>query len=479
MQTLKQYSNHLLLPILFMLTVFIAGCGGGGGGTTITETTEVSATPVVLSTAPLNGDDNVTLNTNITALFNKELNASTVNDTTFTLKSGATAVDGNVSYANNAIIFNPTADLNVSTEYNATITTGVTDSEGNALAADYVWSFTTGTTSDSTSPTVLSTDPDDNETGVPMNRSVSALFSEPLDPSTATADTFTLTKNGGTAVTGIMSYESNTIIFNPTVDLDANSTYDANITTGVTDLAGNPLAAKTWSFTTGDTTEKVLAPVNLGTAGSFAILSKTGISTTGTTAITGDIGVSPAALTYITGFSQTLVGTYATSPMVTGKIYAADMPTPTPAKMTAAVSDMQIAYADAAGRTLPDFTELGAGDVSGMTLTPGLYKWGTGLLITSAGVTISGSATDVWIFQISGDLTVNNGAIITLAGGALAKNIFWQVAGGAGVSLGTTSQFKGIALAAKGISLNTGATTNGRLLSQTAVTLIANTVTQP
>ncbi|MBE0514022.1 ice-binding family protein [Sulfurimonas sp.] len=481
MQTLKQYSNHLLLSILFMLTVFIAGCGGGGGGTTITETTEVSATPVVLSTAPLNGDDNVTLNTNIAALFNKELNQTTVSKTTFTLKSGATAVDGNVSYANNAMIFNPDADLTASTEYNATITTGVTDSEGNALAADYVWSFTTGTDSDNTPPTVLSTDPDDNEIGVPMNRSVSALFSEPLDPSTVNVDTFTLTKNGGAAVTGVMSYESNTMIFDPAVDLDANSTYDANITAGVTDLAGNPLAAKTWSFTTGDTTEKVLAPVNLGTAGSFAILSKTGISTTGTTAITGDIGVSPAALTYITGFDPMPLspdGTYATSSIVTGKIYAADMATPTPAKMTAAVSDMEIAYTDAAGRTLPDFTELHGGALGGKALVPGLYKWGTNVLINSE-VFISGGATDVWIFQISGDLIVANGVKITLTGGALAKNIFWQVAGGAGVSLGTTAEFKGIALVAKKISLTTGAKTNGRLLSQTAVTLDANAVTQP
>jgi hypothetical protein len=378
------------------------------------------------------------------------------------------------------MIFNPTSDLNASTEYNATITTGVTDSDGNALATEYVWSFTTGTVSDTTAPTVLSTDPDANETDVPINRSVSALFDEPLDPSTVTTATFTLTKSGGAAVAGAVSYESNTIIFKPTANLDTDTVYDANITTGVTDLAGNDFAGKTWSFTTGITTASSLAPVNLGTAGSFVILSKTGISTTGTTKITGDIGVSPAALTYITGFSETLApdGTYATSSLVTGKIYAADMATPTPAKMTAAVSDMQLAYADAAGRTLPDFTELYTGDLGGETLVPGLYKWGTNVLINSD-VVISGGATDVWIFQISGDLIVANSAKVTLAGGALAKNIFWQVAGGAGVSLGTAAEFKGIALVAKGISANSGATASGRLLSQTAVTLIANAVTQP
>ena len=179
------------------------------------------------------------------------------------------------------------------------------------------------------------------------------------------------------------------------------------------------------------------------------LLSKSGISTTGTTAITGDIGVSPAATSYLTGFSQSLDSStqFATSSLVAGRMYGADMSPPTPSKMTTAISDMETAFTDAAGRTLPAFTELGAGDVSGLTLVPGLYKWGTGLLITT-GVTLSGSATDVWIFQIAQELTVSNGAIITLSGGALAKNVFWQVSGEA--VLGTTADFKGISLGSDG-----------------------------
>jgi hypothetical protein len=146
--------------------------------------------------------------------------------------------------------------------------------------------------------------------------------------------------------------------------------------------------------------------------------------------------------------------------------------------MTTAVSDMQTAFTDAAGRTLPDATELGDGDISGMTLVPGLYKWGTGVLITDAGVTISGSATDVWIFQIADSLTVNNGAIITLSGGAQAKNIFWQVSGQA--TLGTTADFKGIILSQTLISFDTGAKLTGRALAQTAVTLNEETaITAP
>jgi hypothetical protein len=220
-------------------------------------------------------------------------------------------------------------------------------------------------------------------------------------------------------------------------------------------------------------------PVNLGTAGNFVILAKSGVSTTGVSAITGDMGVSPAAASLITGFGLIADSTnvFSISSLVTGKIYASNYAAPTPANMTTAISDMQTAFTDAAGRTLPDFTELGAGDVSGMTLVPGLYKWGTGLLITNAGVTLSGGANDVWIFQIAKELTVNNSAAITLSGGAQAKNIFWQVAGQA--TLGTAADFKGIILSQTLISFNTGAQLTGRALAQTAVTLDATAVTAP
>jgi len=216
-------------------------------------------------------------------------------------------------------------------------------------------------------------------------------------------------------------------------------------------------------------------PVNLGTAGNFRILAKTGISTTGTTSIVGDIGLSPAAASYITGFGLIMdsSNTFSTSSLVTGKVYAADYASPTPTMMTTAISDMETAYTDAAGRTLPDFTELGAGNIDGLTLVPGLYKWGTGVTIPT-GVTLTGGANDVWIFQIAQDLTVGNGAIVTLSGGAQATNIFWQVAGQ--VTLGTTSQFKGIILCKTLIEMNTGAMLDGRALAQTAVTLDSNNV---
>jgi hypothetical protein len=237
---------------------------------------------------------------------------------------------------------------------------------------------------------------------------------------------------------------------------------------------------KTWSFTTVATVAAGPQPVDLGLAGNFVILAKSGISTVPTSAVTGDIGVSPIDHTAITGFSETMDASnaFSISTQVTGKIYAADYTEPTPTNLTTAVSDMEIAYTDAAGRTSPaPITELGAGNITTMDLAPGLYKWGTGLAIDAAGVTLTGGANDVWIFQVAQTLTVANDAIVTLSGGAQAKNIFWQVAGQ--TTLGTTSDFKGIILDQTAIVLQTGATMHGRALAQTAVTLDATAITAP
>jgi len=218
------------------------------------------------------------------------------------------------------------------------------------------------------------------------------------------------------------------------------------------------------------------ATVKLRSAGDFAILAKTGISTTGTSSIVGDLGISPAAASYITGFGMTMDASneFSTSSLVTGRVYASDYASPTPTTMTTAVSDMETAFTDAAGRTNPDKTELGAGDITSMTLAPGLYKWGTGVLISAAGVTLSGGASDVWIFQIAQNLDLADGAHVTLSGGAQASNIFWQVGGQA--TIGTTAVMKGIVLSQTTIVLNTGATLDGRALAQSAVTLDASTV---
>jgi len=223
-----------------------------------------------------------------------------------------------------------------------------------------------------------------------------------------------------------------------------------------------------------------LATVNLGKASTFAILTKSGITNVPASQITGDMGVSPIAGTAITGFALVMdrTNTFSRSPQVTGKVYAANYASPTPANLTTAVSNMQTAYTDAAGRKNPNFTELYAGDLSSKTLVPGLYKWSTSV-IANKNVTLKGGPNDIWIFQISGNLTVASGVKFTLSGGAQAKNIFWQVAGGAGATLGTTSHFEGTILAKTAIHLQTGASMNGRALAQTAVTLDHNTLVIP
>lgn len=218
-------------------------------------------------------------------------------------------------------------------------------------------------------------------------------------------------------------------------------------------------------------------PLSLGMAGGYAILAKSGIATVPTSAITGNLGVSPAAASSITGFSLTADSTnvFSTSPQVTGKVYASNFAVPTPANLTTAIGDMQLAFTAAAGRAAT-VTELGAGNVGGMTLAPGVYKWGTGLLIPSD-VTLTGAATAVWIFQVAQDLTISSGSRILLAGGAMAKNVFWQVAGR--VEVGTTAHVEGVVLTQTSITLATGASINGRLLAQTAVNIDGSVVVQP
>ena len=484
---------RIALPIkcfmAFLLVLFVAGCHGKS--TTATVAPVSPTAPTISTVVPASAATGVALNSGINATFSEAMNPSTVNTTTFTLLQGTTPVSASVTLSGTNAVLIPASNLTASTTYTASITTGVQDLAGNALAATQTWSFTTSTLIDTTPPTVTSTTPASASTGISLNASVNANFSKPMDPLTISSSTFTVVQ-GTTSVAGSVTYSGTTAVFKPTSNLVASTAYTAKISTGVKDLSGNALASNnSWSFNTGTTLAAGPAPVNLGTAGSYVILAETGITATNTagTLITGNMGVSPIDSTAITGFTLALdgaTGCFSTSPLVAlgagiGKVYAANYNTgscTTPSDLGTAVGDMMIAYTDAAGRTLPDHTELGAGDISGLTLAPGLYKWGTGVLINS-NVTLNGAANDVWIFQISGDLTMASSTSMLLTGGALPKNIFWQVGGGVGVALGTSSHFEGVILAAKAITLNTTASGNGRLLARTAVTLDSNVVTQP
>ena len=238
-----------------LLVVLMSACGGDGGGSSDTTA------PTVSATTPLDGATNVSLNSSVSATFSEAMNAATITSSTFTLKQGTTLIPGAVSYVGTTATFNPTSNLTASTLYTATVTTGAKDLAGRALAQDMVWSFTTGTTVDTTAPAVTLTYPVDAGTNVAINTSLSATFSETMDAATITTTTFTLTQ-GATAVPGTVTYIGKIATFNPASNLSASTLYTATVTTGAKDLAGNALTQKVWTFTTGTTTDTTAPTVS-------------------------------------------------------------------------------------------------------------------------------------------------------------------------------------------------------------------------
>lgn len=228
--------------------------------------------------------------------------------------------------------------------------------------------------------------------------------------------------------------------------------------------------------------------VNLGTAANYVILDEATITftpvatTTTTPTITGNIGLSPAAASFITGFSLVADASnvFSRSTQATGKIFAADYAPPTPANLTTAVADKNTAYTAAAGMALAGGGTTtacpGTGAFGGVTIAPGVYKCAVNVGIGS-NLVLTGSATDVWVFEITGSLSQAAATQVTMAGGALPQNVFWQVS--SGVNIGSTAHIEGVIMSATNIQLITGATVKGRLLARTGVLMDSNTVTQP
>ena len=212
-------------------------------------------------------------------------------------------------------------------------------------------------------------------------------------------------------------------------------------------------------------------PVNLGKAGFFVLLSKAGIADVSASKVVGNVGTSP-----ITGAADHLSCTE-----VTGRIFAVDAAGPAPcskpsaAPLGLAIGAMQTAYTDAASRTA-SVTELGAGNIGGMTLKPGVYSWSSSVLIPST-LYLKGKSTDIWIFQVAQNVNIASATAVTLLGGAKPGNVFWQVAGQ--TTIGSTAQFQGIVLCKTAIAMKTGASIHGRLYAQTAITLEMNAITRP
>lgn len=350
-----------------------------------------------------------------------------------------------------------------------------------------------------TDPTVGSASPRNGATNVPTSESagvatrLTATFTQPMNPATVTpVGVFTLKVTGGADVPGTVAMNAaNTVAtFTPTAAaLLANTNYTATITTAARSAGGTAIASTVaWTFMTNAVAITGLAPVNLGTAGDYVIFANTGIANATpcvAPCITGDMGVGPGVTsTAITGFALILppAGASSTSAQVTGNIYAFDYAAPTPTKVTTASTDMGLAYTDAAGRPAgvgPNLN-LGGGTITTQTLAPGVYTWGSNVTLGAGQtLTLSGTATDVWIFQISGTFTTAATSNMILAGGALPKNVFWQVAG-ANVTIGAApAHFEGVVLAQVAINFGNGATANSRLLAQAAVSLDQTSVTQP
>jgi len=478
----QSITKYLFSAFLVLLALSLSACSdNNNSNASSSEPDPVVITELaVTSTAPATDEAGVAVNRKIVAVFNNAMNSASVDGTSFKLQGDEPVINGTVSYdaGTKTATFAPNSNLSGSVMYTATLTTDLEDEAGDSLVENHVWTFTTGDSADTTDPVLDSATPNDGDIGVLLNIKLNIVFNEAIDPATVNATNIALTDAQGAVVGTLDFINPTTVVFSPDADLAANTDHTLTLNTSITDLAGNTLALTSLGFTTGTDVSSSRPVVNLGSAGNYVLLAKTGISTTGTTGILGDIAVSPESRTALTGFDETLSadGTFATSALVTGKLFAADMADPTPTTLTTAVGDMETAYTDAAGRSDPDFTELGAGEIGGLTLDPGLYKWGTGVLVSSD-VTLEGSATDVWIFQIAEGLKLQDGKSIILTGGALPENVFWQVAQDVTLQAGTT--FSGIVLGKTGTNMSSGAVLNGRALVQTAVTLIANDIVQP
>jgi len=491
--------------------------------------------PTVIGENPVGGATGVPTNQIVTATFSKAMNPATVtiiSPATFTLTTGtpATTVGGLVAYSGvgNTLTFTPTAALAAGL-YTATITNAAQDLSGNALASTGLplsWSFTVGTTTATPGPYITLTSPLDTATSVPVNQAVSATFSKAMNPLTFTSSTFTLTSPTGTVITGTYGYSPTTLVatFTPSAPLLANTTYTANITTGVTDSStpGNALVSgivpNPWFFTTAGSPGP--PAVVLGTAALFGDFGGTaGMTNQGIlTVVNGDIGTR-AASSSETGFHDTtlpIVGavwpcnyteTTLNIGQVNGTIYTYP-PNPTVncslegTAATKAIADQAAADALTAynqmvamhgiaveGCTAPQCISTGSpgpGELGGRTLQAGVYKSTPGTYAISAlplTLDAAGNPNATWVFQMAGSLTVGGTApqSVILINGAQAANVFWQVGSAATINGAGGGTFYGTVISQSGATTGTaGITTittiNGRLISLGAAVTLVNTV---
>ena len=458
--------------------------------------------PTVTGTIQTNGQTGVAINTSAGATFSEGMDPLTITNLNFTLTTDAgAAVPGAVSYSGVNAVFRPLSNLASSTHYNVTVkggVGGVTDLAGNPMASDFVIGWTTAAAPDTTAPTVILVNPADLATGVATSTAVNATFSEAMDPLTISTATFSVA-----GVTGTVAYDAASKIatFTPASNLAASTTYTATVTTGVMDLAGNPLALnKVWSFTTAAI--PVIPPtVALGSVSTYGTFGGTaGMTNQGIlTIINGNIGTIATTTSTVTGFHDTegdiFTETGSNIGNVNGTIYTCTNSVTGPnstgvnaaycALATQARLDAQTAYLALAA--MPSDGVL-AGNLAGTTINPGVYTNSSSVLIQGGDLTLDalGDANAIFVFQIGSTLTVGGpGAAfpqsIILAGGAQAKNVFWQVGTAATINAGGGGTMVGTIISQAGVSFSTAGnvalvTLNGRALSLGASVTMVNTV---
>ena len=469
---------------------------GYGLQTNYVWTFTTDASPTVTSTDPTNNATGVALNKVVAATFSVLMNQLTITTTTFTIKQGTTLITGTVAYSGSTATFTPTTPFTANTVYTGTITTGAKNLQGTALASNYVWTFTTAA---NVPPTVISTDPANNATGVAVNKVIAATFSVPMDPTTITSSTFTL-KQGTTAVSGAVTYSGSTASFTPSSNLLASTVYTATITTGAKNVAGISLVNNyVWSFTTANNAN---LPV-LGSAARFgAFGGNAGITNQGLNTIINNGGIATtAASTLVTGFHDGLTGdVYTETPLnvgdVTGGIFTAPPAPGTATSMTIAqngLNDATIAYNSISPASKPGGIDPGAGELGGLTLAPGVYKSASGTFkISNGNLTLDakGDPNAVWIFQTAAGLTVGiagpTGArSVLLINGGQPNNVFWYVGSaatingaGGGVMVGNIIAYSGVTFSTPGVAVQT--VLDGRALSLVAsVTMVNTTINVP
>ena len=460
-----------------------------------TFSTGLTITPMVTSTDPANNATNVFLNKVVSANFNMPMKSSTITATTYTLKQGTTAIAGIVSYSGTTAIFTPAQPLTPNTVYTATIAKSVTNLDNTTLISDYVWKFTTGAL---VAPTVTSTDPLNNATGISLNKTITANFSMTMDPETIKLPlTFTL-KQGTTIIAGAVTYSGSTASFKPTNALLEGKVYTATITTSAKSATGVPLANDyVWNFTTLVLNTPIPATgLFFGVFGGNAGITNQGLNTR---INNGGIGTT-AASTLVTGFTDKLASpndVYTVTPLnnglVFGGIYAA-APMPGNAlkaqKALEGLNEARALWNSISPAAKPGGSDQGSGELGGLTLAAGVYKSASGTYkITNGDLTLSGSATDVWIFQAEASLTVGSPAAtrnVKLTGGALAKNVYWYVGSAAVINYAGGGVMTGNIIAEDGVTLSSpgNSTTlpgqetilNGRAISLIASVTMVNTI---